>query len=504
MHTPGPRTSAFAVLFTATLSLALPAQNLGGGAKAPNGEFIKLDLDSWIPGTQSQLAFRDVPTTAQRHFVLVSFGTTSISLPGFAGTLIADPSRGFLLTTGAITPVGTIPQSAAGATLYLQGAVLDSNGTAYFTDATRIDLFNPFVMVGNSRQSSNSIQVFDLPNRTETQKLTNSELGTITFGYDRKWAYVTEPGSVRNRVVAYDLTGPTIVPRAYIALSGGVRYKCAATKSGLRLYVPIHNGVSVIDTDPTSSTFHQEIKVIPVPITGNSGSIFTGPMALALGLAETKLYIAYGEQATYPAATTVGVIDLLQASTPHRAIPVKTGGSFFGLVTRMDIEASPDGNFVYALEWGVQPGTPYTTGYANGGLLSVIRTATDTEVQSIATNGYAAQECAVDRSGRNLYIPQVTAVNRGEILRIDVDNRSSGQFTIRSVISIGPAIYSASASGPLGIDVTPDGSTICFTVGEGTGQPLPEMWTMDARTEKIFGTPVRAESLPGTLSISQY
>ena len=81
---------------------------------------------------------------------------------------------------------------------------------------------------------------------------------------------------------------------------------------------------------------------------------------------------------------------------------------------------------------------------------------------------------------------------------------SAFAIPIANTITISNATYSASSSGPMGIDCTPDSGTVCFTVTEGTGQTYPEMWTMNVRTEQLFGTPIRVESLPGTLSITQY
>lgn len=423
--------------------LALPtvsAQVYGGGAQAPNGKFVKLDLESWIPGTATSLRFVEAPATTTAHIIIVSVGVANATIPGFNGTLIADLTggRGFFTYTGATLPV-TLPASLAAQSLVLQGAVIDRNGQGYFTDAVRIDFFNPFIMVGNSRQSANSIQVVDLPTRAVRQKLTNSELGRITFSYDRKWAYVCEPGSRRDRVIAYDLTGPTVVARSTISVSPGIRYKCVVNRAGTRMYVPISTGISVVDTNPASPNFHREIAVIPTPITGSSSTIFTGPMSVALGAADTKLYIAYGENSAYPAKATVGVIDLFKTGTPHRVIRVNSGGTFIGLATRMDIIASPDGAFVYALEWGVLPAPPFTLGYANGGVLNVIDTAADREVKTLATGGYYAQELCVDRLGRNVWVAQLDRQKFGALLRVDVDRRSSRRFTVRRTIRIGSA-----------------------------------------------------------------
>lgn len=498
--------AAFALvpLLVAFVSTPVTAQDHGGGSVATNGKVVKFDLESWIPGTTTNLQFTDAPATTISYILAFSVSLTSTSIPGFNGTLRADVTagRGFYLFGQATTPVA-LPANAGGKVI-IQGAVIDRNGQGYFTDATTVDLFNPTVMVGNSRQSANSINVIDLPTRKSVQRLANSELGHITFSFDRKWAYVTEPGSQRNRVVPYDLTGSTIQAKTPIALTGGVRYRCAATKDGKRLYVPVHDGVDVIDTDPTSSTFHKQILKITVPITGTSGAIFTGPMGLALGFNDTRLYIAYGEQLTYPAKSTVGVIDLNKTGTPHRAIPVTTGGSFIGIATRMDIVPSADGLHVFVLEWGVQPIPNFTLGYANGGMLNVVSTILDRETAAIPTGGFGGQELCADRLGRNVWTTHVDQNNFGELLRIDVDRRSQNQFSIKSRIKISNATYAASSSGPMGICTTPDSSTVCFTVVEGTGQAFPEMWTLNARTEKLFGTPVRVESLPGTLSITQF
>src|SRR5690606_31794206 len=104
--------------------------------------------------------------------VVISTAASPVALPGFHGTLYADlsPGRGFWVFAPAAAPV-TVPMNLAGSSLVLQGATIDANGQGYLTDAIRIDFFNPVVMVGNSRQSSNSISVVDLPSRAVAQRL---------------------------------------------------------------------------------------------------------------------------------------------------------------------------------------------------------------------------------------------------------------------------------------------------------------------------------------------
>jgi hypothetical protein len=118
--------------------------------------------------------------------------------------------------------------------------------------------------------------------------------------------------------------------------------------------------VSVIDADPQSSGFMTELQKIPTKITGNSGTIFTGPLDLAVTPNGRKLYIAYGENLSYPAKSSLGVIDLTQSSFPEKLIPMTTGGTFWlsssiEVATHPRIKMSTDGLHAYVCEWGLDP-----------------------------------------------------------------------------------------------------------------------------------------------------
>ena len=490
-------------LLIALPTASLTAEDLGGGRAASHGRVPRFVLERWIPGAASALTFQDLPPNTVATAAILSSRRTNITLPGI-GTLIADAGApgAIVLAMGTTLPIAQLPIALQNQQLVIQGAVLDASAGALLTDATLVDLFNPRVMVGNQRQSANSISVIDLPTRAVVDRLGNSENGRIAWSPDRRYAYVCEPGSQRNRVVVYDLTASPIPTLTTIPVSGGIRYRGAITRDGRRMYVPLHNAIAIVDTDPSSTTFHTEIGTIPTPITGNPSTIFTGPIDVAVTPDGSKLYVAYGETITYPGPSTVGVIDLNLPGTPHRAIAVTTGGvvSLGGdLATRTAIVVSADGQWVYALEFGF-PASPLTKGFVNGALVNVISAAADIEITTVATGGIGQQEMALDRLGRNLWIPQ-TAGNLGQVLQIDVDRHSPTRFTVRNTIPVDPTPYSG--GGPQGISTTPDGALVAISVAEDAAHPVPQLVTYDVLLGQLTGAPITVESLCATVAIQQ-
>jgi DNA-binding beta-propeller fold protein YncE len=368
-----------------------------------------------------------------------------------------------------------------------------------------VDLFRPVVMVGNQRQSSNSLSVIDLVTRTVTQTLTDSENGSIAFSRDRRFAYVCEPGLQRNRVAVYDLTTSPITARPPIPVSGGIRYQPALAPDGRRMYVPLHDGVSVIDVDATSGTFHTELTKIPVPITGTSGAIFEGPFDCAVTPDGRRLLVCYGERvASYQTPGTLGVIDLTLPSFPHVAIPITNSGALTllgtPLVSRQRVEVSPDGRYAYAVEFAFKPGM-FVQGFTNGGAVNVVDLLQNRETAVLTFGGFGVHELCLDRNGRNLWIAANDVGDVGRVTRIDVDRRSATRNTILTSIPVDPLPFSS--GGAFGICATPDGATVCVSIAEDAAHPTPALITIDARTDQVTGAPIVVQSLPATVGVQQ-
>ena len=498
------------VATSALLTIPARADDLGGGKAGSHGRIPRFVLESWIPGQPSAFRFVDLPRGAIGAVAILSDRAGSLRIPGL-GTLVVDiarPGAAFIpIQTSLVIP--KLPLALQGVSLVYQGLYLDAR-KLLLTNGTRADVFTPTVMVGNQRQSANSLSVIDASTRRVVQRLTNSENGYVTYSADRKFAFVCEPGSQRNRIVAYDLRRKPIRVAGTVSVSGGIRYGCAVTRDGKRLYAPLHNGISVIDSDPASAKFLTELRKIPTKITGNPGTIFTGPLDLAVTPDGRKLYIAYGERLAFPAKSHVGVIDLTQSSTPEKLIPITTGGTFritptLEFATHQRIKMGPMGRYVYLGEWGVDPavlGSRFVRGFTNGALVTVILVPLDRQFRTIATGGFQASELAVDRLGRNVWVAQIGRGQVGQALRIDIDAQSNKRWSIAATVQVDPTPYRTGA-GPLGIDVTPDGATVFVSVAEDRGHPTPQVVTIDARTNKLFGRPIRVESLPATLRVQQ-
>ena len=477
------------------------AQDLGGGAPASHGRVPRFALESWIPGTGTAARFDDAPPSVSALAGILAFAPTAATVPGFAGTLLADPALAIVFAMpGGRVSLGTLPLVASGARVWLQGVWLDPLAGAGFTDAHIADLFNPIVMVGNQRQTANSISVVDLVSRTVTGRLGNSENGSVAFSPDRTRAYVCEPGLRRNVVTVYDLLQVPIAQVAQLPTTGGIRYRGEFDPLGSRLYVPVHDGVDVFDTDPASPSYHQHLAKIPASIAGSSTSIFTGPIDLAVTPDGTRLLIAYGAYVNYPATTPMDIVDLVAPGYATRTIQLTTGGTAIGLATKNAVRVSPDGRYAYVLEFGFPATFPLVMGFANGALVNVVDLVTETEVATIDTFGVAQHEMVISRTGRDLWIAQVTAAGLAQLVRIDVDRRSATRNTLRSTITLDPVVYSSS-TGARGVGVTPDGGTVCVSLVEGPNHPTPELVTLDAWTEALVGAPIGVESLPATVAV---
>ena len=487
------------------LLVAAPAEDLGGGSPAAHGRVARLVLDRWIPGAPSAFRFVDLAPATPLTLLLLSPQRTNVPMP--FGTLIADPSAAgaFSLLIAPTTPIPQLPFALNGSTLYMQGAVVDSTGL-HFTDATRLDFFHPTVVVGNQRQTANSLSVVDLQTRSVVQTLVDSENGSIAFAPNRLFMYVCEPGLQRNRVSVYRLQPQPITKVTDIPVSGGIRYQPTIARDGKRMYVPIHSGVSVIDVDPSSATFHTELMTIPTPIIGSVGTIFEGPFDLALTPDGTKLYVAYGERVpAYTSPGTIGMIDLTAPGFPHTAIPVTNSGALTllgtPLVSRQRIEIDSTGRYAYAVEFAFRPGS-FVQGFQNGGAINVIDLATNTEVGTVQTLGYGVHEMVLDRTGRNLWTAHNDISDIGQVLRVNIDRRSANPLAVLARITVDPLPFPS--GGAFGIGVTPDGATVCVSLAEDGSHPTPVLVTIDALTDQLFGTPITVQSLPATVGIMQW
>ncbi|MCB9880233.1 MAG: hypothetical protein H6832_00160 [Planctomycetes bacterium] len=481
------------------------AENLGGGRAAATGEFPLLVLDNWIPGKASTFRFDNLPNNTVLSALLLSSGPGNTTF-GTAGTLKIDllsPAFSILPVPAGGLTVNPLPKSLEGAELYFQGLWFEARTGLALTDGTRASLFSPLAMAGNSRQSANSLTVIDVASRSVPQTLTNSENGYIEFSPDRSRAYVCEPGAGRNRVVCYDLTKTPIPVLATIPVSGGIRYGGSMPRDGKRLYVPVHDGVEIVDTDPASSTYHTVLRKLTTSITGNTGSIFTGPLHTAVTPDGSKLYVACGENQTqWPSMGTVLMFDLRIANPTEKQIAVTNGGIFsffsFNFATRPYIEMSPDGLTVYVLETGTAVSS---LGFQNGSLINVIDTARDREIATLTTGGFYQEQIAIDRMGRGLWVAQVDASGVGDLARFDVDVRSPNRFQTVQHFAVGTGAFQV-GSGPSGVDVTADGSTVFVSIVENASNPAA-VHVFDARTGRFETTTIPTQSLCHTVSIQK-
>jgi DNA-binding beta-propeller fold protein YncE len=495
--------SLLALISLTALACPAVAQDLGGGVAASHGRVPRFVLDRWLPNNASTLAFVDAPTAMPAGAGILSAGRTALSLPFLPGTLIADPTLGVVLAMGASITLG-LPTQLNGRTLYIQGVLLDG-ASLRLTDATQVNVWRPLAVVGCQRQTANSLLVIDVMSRVQVDRIGNSENGSIAISADRRLMYVCEPGSVRNRVAVFDISTQPAMFVTNITNTGGVRYRGEFSPDGRILYVPVHDGVDVIDTDRNSATYHTVLRKIPTPITGSSTTIFTGPIDVAVTPDGTKLFIAYGESgAVFPGRGTLGVIDLTLPTFPHRSIRITLSGvvNLLGnLATHNAVRVSPDGQFVYLLEFGFRPGA-MVQGFTNGSSVKVVDAVNEVEVAAIATNGIGQGEINLDLLGRNLWLAQVDLNGNGELLRFDVDRRSATRNTLRTRIPIGAGTY-ASGAGPSGAMPTADGALVLVTVTEDGTHPTPELVTVDAATNTVVGTPITVESLPRTVSVQR-
>jgi len=501
------------LLLICTLSTVLPAQDLGGGGVASHGRIARLTLDSWTPGAATQLTFRDLPASTWGTILIFSMDRTSMTVPGFNGTLTVDlfGSTGRYYFVPPTLPIPQLPLNLAGLRLFIQGVVADNTG-AHFTDGTGCDIFDPQIIVANKKDRSLSVLTHTASGVLQTVSQSN---GRILHSPDRKFAYVL-PETHRN-IDIYSLTSTRVNKVATIFRQDGFIAGGTLTRNGKKMYVPASKGIVAIDLDPSSSNYRKEIpaEFTPTPVTNPGvGSLGSGPRAVVLAPDEQRLFIAYGQSGTATPAGKgiIGVIDLNRMPHVHRSIPITLGGNLLGIANEWrDIRTSPDGRFVYAIEYGLDPNAglgQFVNGFVNGARLCIIDSLVaglEKEIASVETNGFEQEQIAVDRLGRNLWIPQVGKLGVPELLRVDIDRRSGTRNQVISRIRLHSQNYTPKNSqpGPSGVSVTPDGGTVYVGLAEdGGSHPLPSVVRVDVATETVVGT-ITVGARPHSISVQQ-
>jgi len=489
------------------LTTSVAAEDLGGGGPASHGLVPQLIADNWIPGRALTLHLKNLPPSASSGLVVIGTAPGNVSLPGNVGTLMVSFAHPFfLLPVGIQTPLLTIPPALEGSTFFIQALIFDAGHASggVLTDATRVDIFTPMILEANTRQSSNNLKVIDMATFSVIQTLSNYRGGSYNFTPDHKSVYVCECEMNLTRLAWYTIQNGLLTFQKYIPLSGAARYHGDITRDGKLYYVPLHDGIAVLDVDPNSPGFQTEIKKLPVSFTGNTSTIFTGPMDCTLTPDGKKLYVAYGETITWPGNSHIGVFDLSMINPTEKLIQVTTGGVVTlggDLATRSSIESSANGRYVAAVEFGFSPGL-FSKGFQNGALVNVIDTLTDTEIAAVKTFGYSQDHVAFDRMGRNLYVAQTDINGNGEVIRVDADHRHMQPYTIIKKYTFSTQPYSATC-GPRAVDSTPDGSEIYVTVVEDNNHPTPSCFRIDTWQDKITGGPLTVASLPANIRIQQ-
>ena len=493
---------------------SLQAQDLGGGAPASHGRVPRLTLEKWIPGAATALTFSDLPTTTWATIFIFSPKSTSTPVPGFTGTLTADvfdPLGRFFFVPPKL-PIPTLPASLNGTRIYIQGVVADNTGS-FFTDGTGCDFFDPQVLVANSK--GGNLSLLTHTSTTVLQTITQRN-GRILHSQDRKFAYVL-PETSRN-IDIYSLTATRATKTATIFRSNGFIAGGTLTKDGKKMYVPASKGIVVIDLDPASTTYRKELtrEFIATPVTNpGPGVLGSGPRAVVLTPDERRLFICYGQdgRVTPTFKGIVGVVDLTKTPAVHRSISITLGGNLLGIANEWhDIKISPDGRYVYAIEYGLDPNAglgQFVKGFKNGAKLCIIDALVaglEREIASVDTDGFEQEQIAIDKLGRNLWIPQVGHNGVPELLKVDVDRRSATRNTIVARIRLHATNYKPknSAPGPNGVAVTPDGAIVYVGLSEDgtTAHPTPTVVRVDVATSKVVGT-FTVGNTPHNISIQQ-
>ncbi len=494
---------AMALLAMVSVAGSVVAEDLGGGGFGSNGLVPRLEADHWVPGQPLTLRLSNLPTGTTSALCLVGFGTTVLGLPQNAGTLRVSPTPpAFLLPISTTTALFTVPPQFEGTTVYIQALVTDGQhpAGAILTDATKVDFFTPLVLNGNTRQSSNNIMSIDPNAHTLKQTLTNYRGGSFMFTPDRQRVYVADVETLLNRLTRYDVVNGQLVFNKTIPLSGGTRYHGAVTRDGSTMYVPVHDGIAVIDLNTDT-----EVRKIPTTYVGNASSIFTGPLDCAITPNGRKLYVCYGQSLpTWPAKNHVGVFDLSQTPPTETLIPVSTAGAvtlLSNLSTHNAIDISADGLTVAVVEFAFTPGA-FAAGFQNGGYICLIDTLADIEIGAVLTNGFSATEVAIDRNGRNVYSVHVDGNGNAEAVRVNVDRRTTNPYTISHVYNASTTPGFPAVGAGHGIDVLPDGSTLFVSIEE-TASTNPTMVRIDTATNLINAPGLTLASLPAHLQVQQ-
>ncbi len=483
-------------LFGACLCAAFPslaAQNLYGGGTTSTGEVPQLTLSRWDAGESTDFTLSNLPLGVNSGFL--AFSTTSTPLDFFLwdGTLMVD------LASAVFAPMPTtfsaeLPGSLNGVTMFFQGIILEPGTGLVMTDATRI----PFFEAKAAFSSGSQAHVLDEDLMAIVGSANGVNAMSTEFTPDRARLYAVIHGSPAT-VRCYDVTGNGLSLVDTFLLSGTNRNGSCMAQDGAKMWVACHDGISQIDTDPSSPSYNTETAYLPTPITGQPGTAGgSGPISVAAMPDNSKLFIAYGEAVGWPNAGTLGIMDLPSGAT--RSAPLTTGGDLLGFAHEYsDVVIAENGDFAYVVEFGVDPFGGFVNGFTNGGLVSVIETASETEILTIPTDGFEAREMAIDLLDKSLWIAHVDGNGDAEAVRIDIDTRSADLWTLtdRLPITSGPF---ASGAGPRSVALSADGSTLLTST---QGSSNPELHRLDTITGAVT-TIATPGSWPDGVSIQRY
>lgn len=340
---------------------------------------------------------------------------------------------------------------------------------------------NVTVVVG--AQTSNAVAFTVLLPATEpiTQVRTNVTVPTsgqhIAIVADGSRAYMTSPGG--NSVVPIQIAQEAAEP----AIAVGVYpFGVAAAPGGKHVYVSnfFSNDVSVIDSDPQSSTFHEVIATIPVG---------ENPAGIAANPNGKKLYVVnYGD-------STFTIVDTdPNSATRYFAQATSNTGK-----TSQSVAVTPDGLRVLigtntgllifdAIEGGAQatsntgktsqsvavtPDGAYGVVLATDGSLFLIdiRPGSPTEnlAQATSNTGKTSQSVAVSPDGAFVYVTNSDGtVQAFQIVQLAGGGASAGPDGELAGVTLVPVATIQVGENPTGLAFDPSGSGLLLVVNSGS------------------------------------
>ena len=242
-----------------------------------------------------------------------------------------------------------------------------------------------------------------------------------------------------------------------------------------------------------------DVLIVPTSGTGSGD----GVKAVALSPDETELWLCMGTRPTFPLEGELIAIDLAVAGLPFQSIPIHASGTALNFSTHESVVCSPDGRWVFAVEYGFQPGTPLTSGFGQGGAIVVVDRQTRAQVAVIPTLGMSQLDVEVGRLSRFLYVAQLDLTGRGEVLKVDIDPASPTLFGLAARLSTGPEVYTSTA-GPVSLGVSPDGTTIAVGISTDNNNPVPVVRRINGSTGAQIGSDTTVGDRPAALEIQRY